>query len=100
MILLCMRFLLSVILFSLVHGASISSVTQVEWSALNSSISGRLFATVPLAEACFESWNNKDVKADSSACSAVQKNYTGAVTQTNNFGIYGWVGDLISVRRR
>jgi hypothetical protein len=84
----------TVALFQSVHGVAISSISSAEWNALNSSISGRLFATVPLAESCFQSWNNKEVRADANACASIQKTYTGAVVQTNNFGIYGWVSLL------
>jgi hypothetical protein len=93
------RFLFSVVLFSVVHGTAISSITQAEWAALNSSISGHLFASVPLAEACFERWNNREVKADADNCAAIQKTYTGAVIQTNNFASYGWVCYPNSLRK-
>jgi hypothetical protein len=44
------------------------SATQSDWDALNSSVDGRLFAGVPFARPCFESFN-------SSACEEVRNGY-------------------------
>jgi hypothetical protein len=100
MSLLHVRCLFLVTLLSAVHGSAISSITQAEWNALNSSISGHLFASVPLAESCFESSSGKDVGANTSACAAIQKSYLGAVTQTNNFASYGWVCCLLILPKK
>ena len=54
-----------------------SSIDASTWAALNQSVGGRLFAGVPVAQACFASGSGSaETVFDSTACSIVQANYT------------------------
>lgn len=56
------------------------SVTVDQWAALNTSVNGRLFAAVPIAQPCFDSYSgivDSDTLApNSAACSSVESVWT------------------------
>ena len=55
---------------------------------LNITVGGRLKAAEPFEKACFSTVQGKPVTVDSSACSALQANYTNPSYRVEHFGAY------------
>ena len=49
--------------------------SQVNWSSLNETFQGRLYAGIPFSLPCFSEYNGKSVQPDVEACAQVQKHY-------------------------
>ena len=72
--------------FSLVTRSQAATPTAAQWAALNQTVSGRLFAGVPLAQSCYSSYNGTATTPDAAACSAVQSNYTANAYISDHYG--------------
>ncbi|KAI5367630.1 putative berberine/berberine, FAD-binding domain, PCMH-type, FAD-binding, type PCMH, subdomain 2 [Septoria linicola] len=68
--------------------ASISSITEAQWQALNSSVSGRLHNASPVAKPCYSFYNGVLSPPDLQQCKAVQDGYTSEDSIVSNFGGY------------
>ncbi|KAK7689560.1 hypothetical protein QCA50_007352 [Cerrena zonata] len=67
---------------------TIAGISSEHWDALNTTVNGRLSVSIPFSKPCFSSFEGQPVQPDQSACSAIQKNYTDAVTRVNDFSAY------------
>ncbi|THH00708.1 hypothetical protein EW026_g1844 [Hermanssonia centrifuga] len=68
-----------------------------QWAALNTTVSGRLYATVPFELPCFSTYNGHPVTTDAAACTSIQDNYTDPVFRVAHFGAYMIVSHLNSI---
>ncbi|KAB8748979.1 hypothetical protein FH972_026530 [Carpinus fangiana] len=86
-------FILLACIFAVVHAQPpIFKIQQSEWTSLNKSIGGKLFAGTPMSLPCFSSYNNgtgyRYHKQDIKACAAVTQGKTDGPSITNYFGGY------------
>lgn len=65
--------------------ASISTITPDQWSALNSTVNGRLYKAAPFARPCFSRYNGEFTKPDAAQCKAVQAGYTKEMSIADSF---------------
>ncbi len=65
-----------------------------QWAALNTTVSGRLYATVPFELPCFSTYNGHPVTTDAAACTSIQDNYTDPVFRVAHFGAYMIVSSI------
>ncbi|KAJ0413820.1 FAD-binding domain-containing protein [Aspergillus carlsbadensis] len=70
--------------------ASIASVSQDKWDALNSTISGRLHNGQPMLAPCFYRYNGQSQRP-SAECSAVQENKAASESIVEHVGGYQYV---------
>ncbi|KAJ7189102.1 hypothetical protein C8R46DRAFT_1244603, partial [Mycena filopes] len=70
---------------TVVSATSISTVSDIQWHALNASIGGRLYSAKPFALPCFSKYENITVPVDEAACSAIQANYTSPDFRIRSF---------------
>ncbi|KAI5122091.1 hypothetical protein M0805_002213 [Coniferiporia weirii] len=71
-----------------VQAVPASSVSQKEWTTLNTTVQGRLSVGVPFSRPCFPVANNTGGIFEVSACGAIQENYTNRTFRRNFFGSF------------
>lgn len=81
------------------HGSPISRVTPEDWRALNKSVGGRLFATLPVGLPCYDNFNGNASKPDEAKCDIVEKNKGDMTFFTTEMGGYTQVRWLSGERQ-
>jgi hypothetical protein len=73
---------------------STSSISSVQWAALNETVNGRLFKAYPLAEPCYSLHSNGSYSgstvtpADGTTCAQVEAGWTNETFIAAHFGGY------------
>ncbi|KAL4899568.1 hypothetical protein BDW74DRAFT_171478 [Aspergillus multicolor] len=67
---------------------SVLSVSDADWDAFNSSVSGRLQNGVPMLAPCYTNYNGQQQDVDSQVCDALQQNRANHLFVTEQFGGY------------
>lgn len=68
--------------------SSISRISPEDWQALNKSVGGKLFATLPVGLPCYDNFNGEPRSPDEAACANVvanKKNMTFLTTQIGGY---------------
>lgn len=66
----------------------ISRISPEDWQALNKSVGGQLFATLPVGLPCYDNFNGEPRSPDEAACANVvanKKNMTFLTTQIGGY---------------
>ena len=72
---------------------------QLELALLNFSVGGRLHQATPWELPCFSEYNGELVAPNTTACAAIQANYTSPFERVKHFGAYMMVRARHSVLR-
>lgn len=86
------------IIFKLCHASAgllatgdsspISRVSPEDWQALNKSVGGQLFATLPVGLPCYDNFNGEPRSSDEAACANVVANKNNMTFLTTHVGGY------------
>lgn len=70
------------------NSSPISRVSPEDWQALNKSVGGQLFATLPVGLPCYDNFNGEPRSPDEAACANVVANKNNMTFLTTQVGGY------------
>lgn len=65
-----------------------SSITAAQWEALNTTLGGKLYTALPFSAPCFSVVDGVNVTTDTTACAAIEANYTNPLYRVEQFGAW------------